>query len=143
MTFPVMQPEHGYVVLLLAPMTIIHVWAGMKVVKARKLYNVPLPQMYADKDNKHAREFNCVQRAHQNTLEHMPLFLATLVASSLYRPGLAAMFGLIRELGFIVYIRGYSTGEPKKRMAGSFGYIAMLGGFVLTVEAGLKLLNVM
>lgn len=34
---------------------------------------------------------------------------------------MAAIVGLVRVIGFIVYVRGYSTGEPTKRNQGAFG----------------------
>lgn len=40
-----LQPGHGYVALLVIPMTFVHLWAGMKVGKARKQYNIPYPQV--------------------------------------------------------------------------------------------------
>ena len=39
----------------------------------------------------------------------------------IYRPQIAAMAGLFRILGFIMYMRGYASGDPKKRMQGGFG----------------------
>jgi hypothetical protein len=45
---------------------------------------VKYPNMYADKkDNKDADAFNCVQRAHQNTLENMPHFIMFLLLAGL------------------------------------------------------------
>ena len=40
---------------------------------------VEYPALYAPEDHKHAREFNSAQRAHQNTLEGMPYFIAQLL----------------------------------------------------------------
>lgn len=106
--------------------------------------------MYAEQSNKNAKAFNCVQRGHQNIMENIPLFLALLLTSAyvlllltlqtrsdkglccwafiaylffcrVYRPQIAVIAGLVRILGFIAYMRGYSSGDPKKRMQGGFG----------------------
>lgn len=44
-----------------------------QVAFARREYGVAYPAMYAEGDSEGARTFNCVQRAHQNALETMPL----------------------------------------------------------------------
>lgn len=41
--------------------------------------------------------------------------------SRAFRPGIAAIAGVVRIAGFIVYVRGYASGDPKKRMQGNFG----------------------
>ncbi|TMW56479.1 hypothetical protein Poli38472_006489 [Pythium oligandrum] len=141
MAVPVMlEKEHGYVVFVVVLLTFVNLWAGGKVGRARKQYGIEYPQMYAEKSDRDAWAFNCVQRAHQNMLENVPIFLATLFVSAIFRPGYAAIFGLVRVLGFIAYVQGYASGNPKKRFQGAFGYIGMLGGLVLAIEAGIKLL---
>ncbi|GAA6026813.1 hypothetical protein JCM8097_005879 [Rhodosporidiobolus ruineniae] len=105
-------------------------YATTKVSAARKAAKVDYPAAYADnavaeRDIK-AKQFNCAQRAHMNTLENLPLFLISLLHSSLYHPKYAAGAGLFWIFGRLAYISGYSTGEPKKRMNGSFQYLGFL-----------------
>lgn len=38
--------------------------------------------MYAEESDKNAKAFNCVQRAHQNMLEKLPVFFVMLFASA-------------------------------------------------------------
>ncbi|TMW56475.1 hypothetical protein Poli38472_006485 [Pythium oligandrum] len=136
----ILEKEHGYLLFVVVVLFIVNAWAGVKVGKARKLYDVPYPEMYAEKSNKNAKAFNCVQRAHQNMLENMPLFLVLLFTSAIFRPQAAAIFGLIRVLGFAVYVQSYASGDPTKRFRGAFGYIGLLGSLYLTIEAALTLL---
>lgn len=44
-----------------------------------------------------------------------------LPTGSIFRPGLAAVAGLVRIVAFIVFVREYSTGDPKKRLRAEFG----------------------
>ena len=74
--------EHGYVMLVVAGSFLLNLWQMMKVGGARKQFNVLYPKMYSE-DKEH---FNCYQRAHQNYLENIPLFLALLLLSSLFMP---------------------------------------------------------
>ena len=39
-------------------------------------------QMYAEQSDKNAKAFNCVQRAHQNLLENLPVFFSLLLTAS-------------------------------------------------------------
>lgn len=143
-----LQPAHGYIPLVVIGAGLVGTWAGFRVGVARKQFNVPYPQMYAEKSDKNANEFNCVQRAHQNVLENLPLFYAMLATSSyvtsglqlpaivyltrtfadvicrIYRPKVAAAAGLVRIAGFVMYVKGYSTGDPGKRRKGNFGTLS-------------------
>jgi glutathione S-transferase len=97
-------------------------WMAMRVMNARKQYSVEFPDLYS-KDNK---VFNCIQRAHQNTLENYPQFLLLLMVGGLQYPRISAAAGVIYLLGRIAYAVGYSTGEPDKRKYGAFGFIGMV-----------------
>ncbi|KAJ7746193.1 hypothetical protein DFH07DRAFT_1038642 [Mycena maculata] len=83
------------------------------------LSGIKYPQLYADKAqmdaNPKAIVFNCVQRAHQNTLKNLPLLYSMTLITSLKYPILAASLLRTWSLGRVGYTVGYSTGDPKKR----------------------------
>ncbi|KAG8223382.1 hypothetical protein J437_LFUL002627 [Ladona fulva] len=127
--------DYGYCVLAAVGSSFVVAWKAMRVGAARKKYKIPYPTMYStDNDT-----FNCIQRAHQNTLENYPQFLYMLLIGGLEMPRLCAAGGAIWCLGRIAYAVGYSTGDPKKRMQGSFGYIGtfMLLGATIKFAGGL------
>ena len=95
---------------------------AFNVIRARKEFNVKYPTLYSPDNDK----FNCIQRAHQNTLETYPQFLMLLLIGGLQYPRFAAGAGVVALLGRIAYAKGYSTGDPEKRRWGGFGYIGLL-----------------
>jgi glutathione S-transferase len=98
-----------------------------KVMAARKQYGVKYPDLYADPNNKNAKLFNCVQRGHQNSLENLPTFYTLMILSGLKYPVYTAIAGLFYNAGRVLYLNGYATGDPKKRMQGGIMYIGTLG----------------
>merc|ERR1719334_1482191 len=62
-----------------------------------------------------SQEFNCVQRAHQNTLEGYPSFLMLLFVGGLQYPKCVAAFGALYQISRVCYALGYYSGDPKKR----------------------------
>lgn len=106
-------------------------------MSARKKYNVKYPTMYASKaETKEADKFNCAQRAHQNTLENVPMFLVVALLGGLLHPLACAIGAGVYNLGKICYIYGYSRGSPEGRYIGTFSYI---GYFVLLGTCSLSL----
>lgn len=107
----------------------------------------------AAQDHKHANMFNCVQRAHQNSLENQTTvrycaiavrgsarrpqqrlrapaqFNTLLVIAAIRSPTLAAVAGAAFVGGRVLYAIGYQTGDPKARYRGMvnvFGLLALL-----------------
>lgn len=122
-------PEgYGYVIFVAIDSIIVNHWLAYKVVKARKQYNVPYPIMYVNdaKEGSDGYKFNCIQRAHQNTLELQPAFLTFLLLGGLQHPRVAVGAGIIYTVGRIVYARGYHTGDPAKRRHGGFGMAGLV-----------------
>lgn len=92
--------------------------------------------------HKNANEFNCTQRAHQNTLENLPQFFVLLFLGGLQYPLVSAIGGAVFLAGRVVYALGYSTGDPNKRMRGVFGYLGFFALLFSAIAFGLRLLEV-
>lgn len=89
------------------------------------------PLLYAPESHKHAKAFNSVQRAHQNTLESWGPVMLTMMAVGLRDPLTAAFCGAVWVLGRFVYGFGYAASGPEGRMAGAM--ISHLGDAPLMV----------
>lgn len=129
--------EYGYVVLTSVASGVMMVYLGLNVGKARKLYKVNYPKMYDDSKP----IFNCYQRAHLNTVEVYPQFLLFLLLGGLEHPVLTSAAGLVWIVSRFFYAHGYYTGDPEKRLRGSFGYLGFFTMLGCTVKLGLRLLG--
>lgn len=128
--------EYHYVLATLVYTIIMNVFLAVKVGQARKKHGVEYPTMYSEKD----QVFNCVQRAHQNTLEQIPIFVALLLIVGVELPKFAAACGFIFVTSRFSYAYGYYTGNPKNRLNGEYGIIGYFGLFFgiiyMTLEMG-------
>ncbi|KAE9404636.1 membrane-associated proteins in eicosanoid and glutathione metabolism [Gymnopus androsaceus JB14] len=98
----------------------------------RKAAGIKYPQMYAEKaeveKSVDALRFNCAQRAHQNTLESIPLLYLTTCLAATKFPIVAASLCGSWVVARVFYTRGYVTGKPEKRIWGAeFGTAALIG----------------
>lgn len=132
-----MSPDFGYVVFVTIASIFMTMWQGFKVGEARKKYEVPYPRMYSD----HEDRFNCVQRAHQNTLEGYPVYLVLQILGGLFAPKISALAGIVWIAGRVAYAKGYYTGDPEKRLRGAFGYLGLLTLLVNSILLALDLLG--
>merc|ERR1739842_162719 len=106
---------YGYVFLVCILSYFLSFWQGFMVGRMRTKLKVDYPAMYSDTEPL----FNCYQRAHQNTLERMPLFLILLLSAGLFNAKVAAALGFFWLLSRVIYSVGYYSGMPKNRVLGS------------------------
>ncbi|MBN3306379.1 MGST3 transferase, partial [Amia calva] len=131
-------PAHfAYVILTFFYSWIMLSYLGVKVGQGRKKYGVKYPTMYSDKE----QVFNCIQRAHQNTLEVYPQWLIFQVIAGLAYPVVASVLGVIWVTSRFSYAWGYYTGDPQKRMNGAYGYIGYLGVILLSLATAFQMLG--
>ncbi|KAK3083952.1 hypothetical protein FSP39_005945 [Pinctada imbricata] len=102
----ILPKEYGCVIFTGIATSFVNMWMGINVAKARKKYEVPYPTMYSAD----SKEFNCIQRAHQNTLERYPEFLMLLFVAGLEYPRIAAGAGSLYYASRIAFAMGYYTG---------------------------------
>jgi glutathione S-transferase len=120
---------HGYgcVVSVGLAGVFVNIWMAKQVGNARKELNVKYPLMYSPENN-FDNKFNCIQRAHQNSLEFQPTFYFLLMTGGFACPCFASIFGTAYLVGRIKYFKDYSTGDPKKRLTGfMISQVALLG----------------
>ncbi|XP_002739172.1 glutathione S-transferase 3, mitochondrial-like [Saccoglossus kowalevskii] len=122
--------EFGYVVLTGVASWFLVGFMAHKVSKARREYGVEYPTMYSDEEPM----FNCIQRAHQNTLEVYPSYLFFLTFAGLQYPRTATGFGLLWIASRCSFASGYYTGDPKKRHRGIYGVPVFLGLMGMTIS---------
>lgn len=115
----IIPDAYGYVLGSISTTALVVQWMSIKVALARREYGIKYPKMMADGDDEGSQVFNCTQRAHQNTLETLPLAILCQALMGLVFPVTAAAMGVCWAIGRIVYANGYSSGDPAKRIPGS------------------------
>ena len=137
----ILPDDFGYVFLGLFLTVLANFYLVINVATRRKKFGIKYPALYADsshisKDCKkeNVDEFNCAQRAHQNTCENISTVQLLGVVNGLLFPRFAGGCLAIYGVGRIIYGHGYISGGPDGRMAG--GIITHLGDFPLMIATG-------
>ncbi|XP_033967472.1 microsomal glutathione S-transferase 3b [Pseudochaenichthys georgianus] len=134
----VLPSNFGYAIFTYLYSWIMLGYLAVKVGGARKKFDVKYPTMYSDTH----QVFNCIQRAHQNTLEVYAQWLVFQTIAALVYPLSASVLGAIWVTSRFSYAWGYYTGDPSKRMYGAYGYIGFFGVIFLSISVALQLLGV-
>ncbi|KAJ7805763.1 hypothetical protein B0H14DRAFT_1587043 [Mycena olivaceomarginata] len=94
-------------------------WQTVKVSQARRLADVEYPRLYAEKAEMAASpaavKFNCIQRAHANTLENIPQQYLMTILLGVKAPVVAASALGLWVASRVAYTSGYASGDPAKR----------------------------
>ena len=86
-------------------------WMALRVARARGRYGVAAPAVTGNED------FERVFRAHQNTLEWLPLYLPSLWLFALYwNDNVAAILGVIWIGGRVLYATGYARAAGSRSL---------------------------
>ena len=133
--------EFGYVIIGQIGAFFTLQYLGGKVMAARKKHQVTYPDMYSTDPNK--KEFNCIQRGHQNALETYPAFALFNVIGGFRHPVPAAILAVTWSVGRIAFMKGYSTGKPDQRNSygGQLHLVGLVGSLLLSGHTALKLLG--
>lgn len=130
--------DYGYVFGALGLSFIANAYLAISVGQARKKFGVKYPAMYATKDHitkdvtvKDVEQFNCIQRAHQNTCENLASVQLLAVVNGLLSPKFAGACLAIYSVGRVVYGYGYKHGGPDGRRTG--GILSHLGDLPLAI----------
>lgn len=121
---------------------------GGNVMKARKKYNVKYPTMYLGRNEKHAQEFNSVQRGHQNMLEVQGIVTICALLGSLQSENCAkanAVGGVLYNVGSFLYAKGYSgaeeNGSGRYKSGGGLKWLGILTAWGTCIYFGLSSSN--
>ena len=101
--------------LLVALVTLLSIlayfWMGMQVGGARRKSGISAPAMTGDP------LLERTIRAHENTLEWMPIFIPSLwIFAMVWNDTVAAGVGLVWIVGRVIYARGYAEAANKREM---------------------------
>ncbi|KAI5983437.1 hypothetical protein EDC04DRAFT_2837901 [Pisolithus marmoratus] len=116
---PILLPEeYKYITGPLIALSWVLFCQALLVSGARRRAGIAYPQLYAEqaecKTNPAAVKFNCTQRAHQNTLEFVPIVIPGTLVTGLKYPLLAVGLSSAFCVGRVLYTWGYKSGNPAK-----------------------------
>lgn len=116
---------------------VLQLYQFVLVARYRRAADIKYPQMYAEKAEVEksvaALKFNCMQRAHQNTLESIPTVYLGTILTALQFPKIAAFLITFWSVNRVIYTQGYITGDPAKRTRGGLGLVCQVALLLLSV----------
>lgn len=132
-------PAYGFVLLGVGILPFFTSgYMGSVVMDARKRLNVQYPNLYAVPGfHKEAEEFNRIQRAHQNYLEGLDMYIVSALIGGLQHPIVCAIGTVCHSIGSILYMRGYmdmklEVATARYKRGGAIKWIGVLSSLFCT-----------
>jgi uncharacterized membrane protein YecN with MAPEG domain len=133
-----MMMGHRWTALVTLLSLLVYFWMSLQVARARGKSGINAPAMTGDPMLERA------VRVHYNTLEWLPIFLASLWLCAIYWNELiAAGIGIVWIIGRLLYAVGYmadpakrSTGFLIQTVAAAFMLLGALGRIIYSLATG-------
>ena len=133
--------DYSYVLATFVGAAVLNQAHGIAVTGARKRAGIKYPNAYATDEQvkadkspeQHVVKFNCAQRAHQNYLENFTQHITVTAIAGLSFPRAAAALSTVWLVGRALFLYGYLSGDPSKRMIGAIQYIGTFGLLGLSI----------
>lgn len=140
-------PHYGWVVIGSGILPVVtSMVLSSDVMKARKKFDVQYPNLYAPADNKHAEEFNRVQRGHQNYLEGVDSYSIMTLLGGLKHPIACAVGSVLYCVGSVLYMKGYAdirldVATARYKKGAAIKWIGFFASFISTCKLGYSLIK--
>ncbi|XP_056853132.1 uncharacterized protein LOC130502364 [Raphanus sativus] len=83
-----------------------------------------------------------LERGHQNALEMMPMYFILMILGGMKHPCICTGLGLVYNISRFFYFKGYSTGDPTKRLTiGKYSFMGLFGLMICTISFGVTLIR--
>lgn len=116
--------SHALVAIVTVVALLLYFWMGIRVGGARTRFNIPAPAISGNED------FERIFRVQANTLEWLPIFLASLWMFAFYwNDRIAAAAGTVWIIGRFLYMTGYSRAAGSRSLG--FGIQALATAVLL------------
>jgi glutathione S-transferase len=123
---------HGYAAVLLVNVVgsgLVMAVLGTRVGQARTAFKekalkngdkdaedrFSYPKLYAEGFSREAKDFNCIQRGHQQAIETYTQFVALSLVAGIKYPLVSTVGGLVWTVARFQWAGGYATGTPSRR----------------------------
>lgn len=126
-----LTPSYSYVLATASASILLNYFHFFLTGGARKAAKVDYPNAYAtheDASKDPAKfAFNCAQRAHQNFLEQLPVFMGSMLIGGLKYPVAMSALGAVWIVGRVLYGLGYKNSSHNSTGQGRYkGGVALL-----------------
>ena len=110
----------------------LHFYLAAYVMQAREASGRAVSYTLRTADHPHAEEFNCIQRAHQNTLETWVAVQVLVVVNEPKYPRAVLLLTCTYIVGRLLYAHGYASGPENRKLGAAVSHVGDIGLLALS-----------